>query len=71
MAKIFGSTPSPSAPPPPPPPPTRDDAADRVAKEEAAKATLRKNQGRSSTLLTGGQGVAEEAPVQKKQLLGQ
>ena len=59
-----------SAPPPPPLPPTRDDAAVRqAALEERQRRRLAA--GRTSTVQTGGQGVTEDAPVRKKELLGE
>lgn len=65
-----GST---SAPPPPPPP--RPEAAEEQAAVESSREKERRRQamaaGRESTMLTGGQGVTEAAPVATKSLLGQ
>ena len=62
-----------SASPPPvyyaPPPPTENDAEIKAAKAKEAE-ILRKQRGRASTLLTSGLGVTEQAPTQKKTLLG-
>lgn len=63
------------APPPPPPPPSptsNDKEEARRVQEEMNKAAAaeRNAKGRSATLLTGGQGVTEEAPTTKKVLLG-
>lgn len=61
------------SPPPvyyaPPPPPTVDDAEIKAAKAKEAE-ILRKQRGRAATLLTSGLGVTEQAPTQKKTLLG-
>lgn len=63
--------PSPSAPPPPPPPvPTPDDpAVDEARRKQQIAARLR--QGRSATILTGGLGLSDPAPVARKTLLGE
>lgn len=70
-----GTPPAPAAPPPPPPPPeppkaepTVDTAGDEAA---AAKKSRLKSEGRSSTILTSGQGDTAQADVNKKVLLGQ
>ena len=69
MGFIGGSSP----PPPPvyyaPPPPTENDAEIKAAKDKEAE-ILRKQRGRAATLLTSGLGVTEQAPTQKKTLLG-
>jgi hypothetical protein len=52
-----------------PPPPTVNDAEIKVAKTKEAE-ILRKQRGRAATLLTSGLGVTEQAPTQKKTLLG-
>jgi hypothetical protein len=67
---FFGSS-SPSPPPvvPAPPPPVKDDSEIVAAKAKEAD-ILRKQRGRAATLLTGGLGVTEQAPVQRKTLLG-
>jgi hypothetical protein len=64
-----GSAPAPPPPPPPIPTPTRDDPeisqADRDARRRRQLAA-----GRQSTLLTGGEGVTEDANTADKTLLG-
>jgi hypothetical protein len=50
--------------------PTRDDQAVKDAEERQRKAALMAK-GRQSTILTGGMGLQEEAPVKKKQLFGE
>ncbi len=64
----FSSAPSPPPPPPPPPPPQVSDPEVQAAKENERKRRIAA-QGRSSTILTGGQGVADER-TQGKKLLG-
>ncbi len=57
----------------PPPAPTEDNAEARARAEEAAareKEMLRKRRGRSSTILTGGQGVTDQAVLATPTLLG-
>ena len=56
--------------PAPPPIPTRDDPAVKEAADKERKRRL-KAKGRSSTILTGGQGVLEPANIGRKTLLGQ
>jgi len=56
-------------PPPVPPPPTRDDP-EVVASQRSARRQRINARGRSSTLLTGGQGVTDEANTGYKSLLG-
>ena len=58
----------PKLPPPLPPPPTDADVDEqrRLQREKE-----RKRRGRSSTILTGPLGVAGQAPIRKKTLLGQ
>ena len=69
MGGLFSSPSAPSVPPPPPPPQITDreveDAASRERKLRASQL------GRSSTILTGGDGL-EEDPTKKssKTLLG-
>jgi hypothetical protein len=66
MGGIF-RRPSPPPPPPPPPPTPKPDSsagADARTKE-------RQRYSRRKTILTGGQGVEEEAAIAKKTLLGQ
>jgi hypothetical protein len=56
--------------PPPASPPTRDDAeVRRAAMEERRRRSLAA--GRESTIVTGAQGAAGEAPVRRKALLGE
>ena len=70
MGGIFSAPKAPPPPPPPPPPPERSSA--EVAAEAAAeRKRLRAQRGRASTILTGGQGVANGSAVATKQLLGQ
>ena len=52
-----------------PPTPTENDAEIKAAKDKEAE-ILRKQRGRAATLLTSGLGVTEQAPTQKKTLLG-
>ena len=52
-----------------PPPPTENDVEIKAAKDKEAE-ILRKQRGRAATLLTSGLGVTEQAPTQKKTLLG-
>ena len=60
--------PPPQAPPPPPPPPTVNDAEVKAARENERKRRVAAV-GRTSTIMTGGQGVGEERTAGKK-LLG-
>ena len=65
----------PKAPPAPPPPPEPVITPTKVDPEvteagEREKKRGRLARGRKSTILTGGQGVTGEAPVEKKTLLG-
>lgn len=63
--------PSPPKPQPAPPPaPTRaDPEIDEARRRQQLAARLR--QGRGATILTGGLGLADPAPVARKTLLGQ
>lgn len=72
MGFLMPKMPSPPPPPPPPPePPAYDDAA-RKAEVAAQQAEIRrKRKGRSSTILTGSQGLTAEEALQKKTLLGE
>jgi len=67
------SSPRAPAPPPAPPPvpasPTRDDP-EMVEAQRSARRRRIAAQGRSSTMLTGGQGVTEEANLGQASLLG-
>ena len=69
MGGLFGSS-KPAPLPPPPPPPKREDPSVKAAAEKERKRMLAKK-GRKSTMLTGGLGVTEDAPVEKTSLLGQ
>jgi hypothetical protein len=62
-----GSAPAPVAPPPPPAIDTA--AVQNKARDERLR--LAKSQGRSSTILTGGQGTVDEGKAATKTLLGQ
>ena len=64
----FGSS-SPAPTPPPPPPPKRTDPEVKEASAREKK-RLSARKGRSSTMLTGGLGITDDAPVAKKPLLG-
>jgi hypothetical protein len=66
---IFGGS-APKAPAPPPPPPTAESQSDILARESAETRMRVGTQGRASTMLTGGEGVEEDAPTAKKKLLG-
>ncbi len=68
MSAIF-SKPSPPALPPLPPPPEPADP-DVEAARKRALAAARNAKGRAATILTGGQGLSGDAPVNKKTLLG-
>lgn len=59
----------PKVDPPPPVPQVTDPAVEDAARR--ARQAEGKRKGRRSTLLTGGQGVTEDANVAKKTLLGQ
>ncbi len=64
-------TPSqPSPPPPPPPAPTREDPEVEQARRQA-QTDARRQRGRAATVITGGQGTTQQAPVRTKRLLGQ
>jgi len=69
MTSLF-SPPKMPEPTPMPVVPTRDDQAVKDAEERQRKAALMAK-GRQSTILTGGMGLQEEAPVKKKQLFGE
>jgi len=59
--------------PPPPPPPISVPARDDPAVSQANRDSRRRRQlaaGRQSTLMTGGQGVTEDANTGSKSLLG-
>ena len=66
VKKIFSAP----KPPPPPPPPAAPKSAAAAPAGTAARKNLRSKYSRKSTILTGGQGVTEEAEIVKKTLLG-
>jgi len=66
VKKIFSSP----KPPPPPPPPAAPKAVTAAPAGTAARKNLRSKYSRKSTILTGGEGVMEEAEIAKKTLLG-
>jgi len=73
IANMF-SPPRPQMPPLPPLPVAPTDPAAEAAAQEAAEKERKAAalaQGRSSTILTGGQGDTSEAPVTKRTLLGE
>ena len=57
-------------PPPPPPPPAAPKAVTAAPAGTAARKNVRSKYSRKNTILTGGQGVQEEAEIVKKILLG-
>jgi hypothetical protein len=70
MSGLFGGSSEPDYYPTPAAPPlANDDARLKEAAKLQAEA-LRKRKGRLSTILTGPEGVLEQAPVEKKTLLG-
>ena len=69
MEKIFGDGDQIATPAPPPPPPTRSDAEVQAA-ALAERRRLAARTGRSSTILTSGQGVVDEATPATRTLLG-
>ena len=66
VKKIFKSP----SPPPPPPPPAAPKAVTAAPAGTAARKNVRSKYSRKNTILTGGQGVQEEAEIVKKTLLG-
>ena len=66
VKKIFSSP----KPPPPPPPPAAPKAVAAAPAGTAARKNLRSKYSRKSTILTGGQGVEDEAEIVTKTLLG-
>ena len=72
MSGLFGGGGAPAlAPAPAPPMATGPTSGEIAAKSAAARARLSKQRGRASTILTGGEGVTEQANVAKKTLLGE
>lgn len=57
-------------PPPPPPPPAAPKMVAAAPAGTAARKNIRSKYSRKNTILTGGQGVQEEAEIVKKTLLG-
>tara|TARA_R100000789_G_scaffold69782_1_gene65371 strand:+ start:201 stop:410 length:210 start_codon:yes stop_codon:yes gene_type:complete len=68
MGGIIKSIFKPPKPPPPPPMPAPPIMA--AGSGTAARKTIRQKYSRRKTILTGGQGVEEEAEIAKKTLLG-
>ena len=58
----------PAPPPPVPTGPTEEEKAAALAEEKTQE---RKRRGRGSTIVTGGLGLTNKAPVSRKVLLGQ
>lgn len=72
MGFLMPKAPAPPPPPPPPaPPPAYDDAARQAEVAAQQMEIRRKRKGRSSTILTGPQGLTEQETLQKKTLLGE
>lgn len=69
MGGLFGSPPPPPAPLPDPILPQKSDADIQASRTNYRKKRLAAS-GRSSTILTSGRGVTEEATPTKKTLLG-
>jgi hypothetical protein len=69
MTALFSSSPKMEAPAPAPPPPSRSDAEVQGAALDARRRMAARS-GRASTILTGGQGVTDEAKTKAKTLLG-
>jgi hypothetical protein len=67
MSAVFSRPPTP--PPPPPPPPEPSDPQVEAARRRA-RIAARNARGRAATILTGGRGLAGDAPVARKTLLG-
>mgnify|MGYP003140906604 CR=1 FL=1 len=57
-------------PPPPPPPPAAPKAVSAAPAGTAARKNIRSKYSRKNTILTGGEGVTDEAEIVKKTLLG-
>ena len=66
VKKIFKAP----SPPPPPPPPAAAKSITAAPAGTAARKLVRSKYSRRSTILTGGQGVEDEAEIIKKTLLG-
>jgi len=66
MSAVFGK---PSPPPPAPLPPTPEDPVVEAARKRAQRAAQH-TKGRAATILTGGQGLTGDMPINKKTLLG-
>lgn len=67
VKSLFGGAKVPKAPAPPPPP---TDNTQAVKDAEAAQRQRAAIGGRASTMLTGGEGVEDDAVTAKKKLLG-
>jgi len=71
MGNPFKAPSPPSPPPPPPPPPTVENNAEIEAAKENERKRRVAAQGRSSTILTSGQGVmGDGATASSKRTLG-
>ena len=57
-------------PPPPPPPPAAPKMVAAAPAGTAARKNIRSKYSRKNTILTGGEGVVEEAEIVKNTLLG-
>jgi len=68
VKKVFGGGDKMKPPPPPKPPGMSSAEVDAAAANERARVAAM--QGRASTMLTGGDGVDDEADLAKKKLLG-
>lgn len=60
--RLPGFSSAPSPPPPPPPPPTAEDPAIQQAKDKLRLSELNRR-GRSASMMNGGSGVTDEAPL--------
>ena len=64
MPSFFSPPKPPSLPPPPPPPPSPEDPA-VAQRAQALREQERLRRGRSSTIITGGQGVLGDTAVNR------
>jgi len=69
MGFFGGGGSTPPAIPPAPKLPEREDPEIKI-REQKEKERIRKMKGRKSTILTGASGLEEEAPTERKTLLG-
>jgi hypothetical protein len=67
VSALFSKPKTPTPPPVAPPPPTIQNSNTDVAAQQLQESLQR---GRSATLLTGGQGLADTGETTKKKLLG-